>query len=217
MANEIHWTAVQLGQASPGGRLDPPLLMGLDEVTQICPVPLPVWLADSGGKGVQVIAVAHGDAQLASRWREKGRRIIQDTSGVKLLLPGITDTVTLDMASKLCGDAAYREAGQEHFTRHPVMTADMVRSLPGGRALAIRGSMAPVVATLPMAWRDRLYRKARRHGYAIANLPAVPAVAEVAPLVAPSQAPKAAPAAPKSESNGHGHLADVLPGPWGSE
>ena len=25
--------------------------MGLDEVTQICPVPLPVWLSDSGGKG----------------------------------------------------------------------------------------------------------------------------------------------------------------------
>ena len=41
MATEIHWVAAQLGQASPSGRLDPPLLMGLDEVTQICPVPLP--------------------------------------------------------------------------------------------------------------------------------------------------------------------------------
>ena len=41
MAAEIHWVAAQLGQASPSGRLDPPLLMGLDEVTQICPVPLP--------------------------------------------------------------------------------------------------------------------------------------------------------------------------------
>jgi hypothetical protein len=36
MANDIHWTAVQMGQASPGRRLDPPLLMALDEVTQIC-------------------------------------------------------------------------------------------------------------------------------------------------------------------------------------
>ena len=41
MATEIHWVAAQLGQASASGRLDPPLLMGLDEVTQICPVPLP--------------------------------------------------------------------------------------------------------------------------------------------------------------------------------
>ena len=42
MATEIHYTAAQIGQASASRRLDPPLLMGLDEVTQICPVPLPV-------------------------------------------------------------------------------------------------------------------------------------------------------------------------------
>jgi type IV secretion system protein VirD4 len=29
MATEIHYVAAQTGQASPGGRLDPPLLMGL--------------------------------------------------------------------------------------------------------------------------------------------------------------------------------------------
>ena len=29
MASEIHYQAAQLGQASAGGRLDPPLLMGL--------------------------------------------------------------------------------------------------------------------------------------------------------------------------------------------
>ena len=43
MATEIHYTAAQIGQASESRRLDPPLLMGLDEVTQICPVPLPSW------------------------------------------------------------------------------------------------------------------------------------------------------------------------------
>ncbi len=53
MASEIHYQAELRGQASPGGRLDPPLLMGLDEVTQICPVPLPAWLSDSGGKGIR--------------------------------------------------------------------------------------------------------------------------------------------------------------------
>jgi hypothetical protein len=38
LATEIHYTAAQDGQASPAGRLDPPLLTGLDEVTQPCPV-----------------------------------------------------------------------------------------------------------------------------------------------------------------------------------
>ena len=78
MAAEIHWIAAQTGQASPSGRLDPPLLMGLDEVTQICPVPLPSWLSDSGGKGIQVAAVVHGEAQLAERWGEHGRQVVLD-------------------------------------------------------------------------------------------------------------------------------------------
>jgi hypothetical protein len=41
LACEIEFRATQLGSLMRGGRLDPPLLMALDEVTQICPVPLP--------------------------------------------------------------------------------------------------------------------------------------------------------------------------------
>jgi type IV secretion system protein VirD4 len=67
MATEIHHAAAQIGQASASSRLDPPVLMGLDEVTQICPVPLPSWLSDSGGKGIQIVAVVHGEAQLTGR------------------------------------------------------------------------------------------------------------------------------------------------------
>ena len=75
MASEIHWIAAQMGQASKSARLDPPLLMGLDEVTQICPVPLPSWLSDSGGKGIQVSPLCtarpsspNGGASTAARW-----------------------------------------------------------------------------------------------------------------------------------------------------
>ena len=170
MASEIHYQAAQLGQASPGGRLDPPLLMGLDEVTQICPVPLPVWLSDSGGKGIQVCAVAHGEAQLAGRWGEQGKQVVLDTSSVKVFLPGITDTRTLDAASKLCGQAAFTERGQDHHSRHDVATPDMIRQLPPGFALVIRGGCSPVIARLPRAWNDPAYRRARRRGRAITAL-----------------------------------------------
>jgi type IV secretion system protein VirD4 len=70
LANEVRYEAALLGSRMPGGRLDPPLLLALDEVTQTCPVPVPSWLADSGGKGIQIITVAHGEAQLRSRWGE---------------------------------------------------------------------------------------------------------------------------------------------------
>jgi type IV secretion system protein VirD4 len=170
LTTEIHYMAALLGSQMPGGRLDPPLLMALDEVTQICPVPVPSWLADSGGKGIQIITVAHGEAQLRSRWGRDGARIIMDTSGAKIWLPGISDTETLMAASTLCGTAAVRERGQDYGTRHPVMTSEMIRQLPAGLALVIRGGHSPVIARLPMCWKDPLYRAARRNRQAIAPL-----------------------------------------------
>ena len=140
MAGEIHHVAAQAGQASPGGRLDPPLLMALDEIVQTCPVPLPTWLADSGGKGIQLIPVAHGEAQLRTRWGKDGAQVVLDTCGVKVWLPGITDTATLKMASDLCGQAAFTERvrvrgrGEDRDEHrrvwHDVMTPDMIRQLP---------------------------------------------------------------------------------------
>jgi type IV secretion system protein VirD4 len=185
MAGEIHYAAAQAGQAMAGGRLDPPLLMALDEIVQTCPVPLPAWLADSGGKGIQLIPVAHGEAQLRTRWGKDGAQVVLDTCGVKVWLPGITDTATLKMASELCGQAAFterirfrsRDGEREEHRRiwHDVMTPDMIRQLPAGHALIIRGSHTPVIARLSAAWKDPAYRRAHRRGVAVARLtPAAP-------------------------------------------
>jgi type IV secretion system protein VirD4 len=182
MATEIHHAAALTGQASASGRLDPPLLMGLDEVTQICPVPLPSWLSDSGGKGIQVVAVVHGQAQLTGRWQDHGRQVVLDTSSVKVFLPGITDTTTLEAASTLCGQASWKVRGQDHATRHEVATPDMIRQLPAGFALVIRGDCAPVIARLPRAWNNPAYRRARRVRLALADsIPWLPPAAEPAP------------------------------------
>jgi type IV secretion system protein VirD4 len=174
LANEIHYTAALAGSRMPGGRLDPPLLMALDEVTQICPVPVPSWLADSGGKGIQIITVAHGNAQLRARWGTDGARIIADTSAAKIWLPGISDPEALETASMLCGSAAMREHGEDWTSRHPVMTSDMIRQLPATRALVIRGGCSPVIARLRMAWNDPLYRQARRISQVTAALTPAP-------------------------------------------
>jgi hypothetical protein len=70
------------------------------------------------------------------------------------------------MASELCGQAGYKLKGQEHESEHDVMAPEMIRQLPGQHALVVRGGLAPVIARLPMAWKDRLYKKARRGGWA---------------------------------------------------
>ncbi len=171
----------------PGGRLDPSLLLALDEVTQICPVPVPSWLADSGGKGIQIITVAHGDAQLRQRWGHDGARIIADTSSAKIWLPGISDPDALETASMLCGTAAMREHGEDWTSRHPIMTPDMIRQLPATRALVIRGGYSPVIAKLRMAWHDPLYRRARQLRQT---------TADIIPLPQPPSEPPSAPEQP---------------------
>jgi type IV secretory pathway TraG/TraD family ATPase VirD4 len=178
-------------------------------VTQICPVPLPSWLSDSGGKGIQVVAVVHGEAQLTGRWGDHGRQVVLDTSSVKVYLPGITDTTTLDAAAKLCGQASWKIRGQDHASRHDVATPDMIRQLPAGFALVIRGGCAPVIARLPRAWKNPAYRRARRLG----QLPAEPAETSPYPVPEPPDPKQPEPGIPD-------HVpADWLPGdgtsyPW---
>ena len=50
----------------------------------------------------------------------------------------------------------------------------MIRQLPDRYALIIRGGMSPIIARLPMAWKDPAYRNARRAHQAIATLVAAP-------------------------------------------
>jgi type IV secretory pathway TraG/TraD family ATPase VirD4 len=198
LASEVHHTAALAGSRQAGSRLDPPLLMALDEVTQICPVPVPSWLADSGGRGIQIITVAHGEAQLRSRWGPDGARIIMDTSGAKIWLPGVSDPDTLDAASRLCGTTAMRETRPifgrpdsypDYYARQPVLTPEMIRQLPARRALIIRGGTSPVIARLPMAWNDRRYRRARRTGHATARLSPTAPVPAAEPDVIPHDWP----------------------------
>lgn len=176
LVSEIHAVACQMAAAAPGDRLDPPLLLQLDEVTRICPVPVPAMLADSGGRGITMQIAGQGLAQIEERWGKPATRSILDTSN-QVYLSGVADPDTLDMVSKLCGDASYRERGEGgKVGHHAVATPAMIRRLPRRRALILRGSCAPVITHLPMVWNDWHYRMARlrRQGPAAITPVAVP-------------------------------------------
>ncbi len=174
-AEYVHVRAAFTGSLQPHRRLDPPMLMALDEVTQICPVPLPLWMADSAGKGILIVAVCHGLAQLEARWDSAGARAIWDTAGIKVILGGVADPDTLDRLSQLCGEITLRthsrtraEDGRRGHTvtYQPVrvLPPELLRTLPEWRALILRTNLSPVVVRLRMAWRRHDYARARRFG-----------------------------------------------------
>jgi type IV secretion system protein VirD4 len=169
LANEIHYTAGLIGSYSANGRLPNPMLFALDEITQVCPVPLPEWMADSGGKGVQIIPVVHGEAQLRKRWGKDGARIILDTAGTWVILPGISDPETLTALSKVCGQVAVLEHGADSHARHPVVTEEMIRQLPGKRALIKRTNLSPVIIRVRQVWENPLHKRAQKQ-----PLPGIP-------------------------------------------
>jgi hypothetical protein len=161
LASFVSWITVeagQLGSMTRAGKLDPPLWLGLDEVTQICPVPLPVMLADSAGKGVLITAVAHSTSQLADRWGEHGMKTVWACCGTKMILGGVSDAQTLEDISRLCGNIA---AGEDDKVV-PVVPPEVIRGLPDWRALVIRMNLSPVVVKFRPAWKRLGYRFGRR-------------------------------------------------------
>jgi hypothetical protein len=154
-ASYVNYAAGLMGTQSPAGRLDPPLLMALDEVTQICPVALPEMLSDSAGKGVLMTAVAHGTSQLKERWGEHGGQVVWDTCGTKIILGGISDSDTLEQASQMYGSIVLGEVGDMPV---PAVPGEFVRALPDWRALVIRTNLQPVVVKIRPAWKRLRYR-----------------------------------------------------------
>jgi type IV secretion system protein VirD4 len=190
LVNEIHWRACQIAGEMPSGRIDPPLLLQVDEAAKTCPgLPVPSLLADSSGRNVLMMIAVQGLAQIEEVWGKPATRIVLDTSN-QVYISGIQDPDTLDMASKLCDTATYHVRGKPGETAdYPAATPGMIRRLPKRRALVLRGDCAPVIVHLPMAWRDWRSRLAKLRGGTVLDLSAATA--------APSPMPAVTPAAPQ--------------------
>jgi hypothetical protein len=209
---EIYHQATLAAARMPGSRLDAPMLWALDEIAQTCPLPLPSLLADAGGRGIQVMPVVHGVAQLRARWGKDGARTILDACGTKVFLPGSSDPETLEMASRLAGQVAGRERGAEQDSRYPVMTEDMIRQLPArrdgtGYAFVLRNGLSPVIGRPPVIWRDRRCKRLARRARRFSQPAALPeALAGLGELGYEDALPGAAPVVPAAEN-------DVVPVP----
>jgi type IV secretory pathway TraG/TraD family ATPase VirD4 len=168
LASYVHFAAGLAGSRTPAGRLDPPLLMAMDEVAQVCPVDLPSMLADSAGKGIVFVTVAHSLAKLEERWGKEGAANIWAISGVKMLLRGITEPSTLEDVSRVCG-----MLGGDDAERARIVPPELLRRLPKHSALVINMDLSPAIVRVSRAWKRRSVRRLAR------QVPVFPAMVEV--------------------------------------
>ncbi len=153
---EVTETAKRLGDLSPGGRLDPPLAVLLDEAANVSPNPnLPDLLSYSGGSGIFVVVVLQNMAQAADKWGPVGAEMIWGATTAKVILGGLSGSEVDDLC-RLAGE--YQQAVgslqrgstgtniQTSYENRPVLTPADVRGLSTLRreALVFHGSTAPV-------------------------------------------------------------------------
>ena len=132
------------GSGAPSGR--PPVLLALDELANIAPLPdLPAMVSEGGGQGVVTLACFQDLSQARHRWPTQADGF-PSLFGTTVVLPGIGDVRTLEALSTLSGD-------------HELVT----RSVSRGRSLSDRplgdlvtGGRPHSGEQLSTLWRRRL-------------------------------------------------------------
>jgi type IV secretory pathway TraG/TraD family ATPase VirD4 len=164
-------TARRLAAASAGARLDPPLLLALDEIGNLAPLPsLPSLMSEGGGSGITTLAVLQSLSQARHRWGEQEANALWDAAIVKVVLGGGSNARDLADLSALIGErdehtestSRDRYGGRTTSTsirRIPVMDAGRLRTLPFGTGVLLLRTAPPIVLDL-QPWTARPDAKA---------------------------------------------------------
>lgn len=199
LTEAVFATAKRVAATCPGGRLDPPLSMFLDEVANTTPVPLDQWAADSRGWGITVFALAQDLAQLQTRWGRSRAQTIFSNLPTKVVLPGVSVKDDLESLAYLGGQRTVRQTSEHHghdqtrppsrtisHGREPVITGHLIYGLPRWHAYILGlGTRAAVIRFQPGHRRARtelrrLERRLRNQPPSAAD-PTGPALVSIPP------------------------------------
>ncbi len=158
--------ARHLAAGSTGARLDPPLLLALDEIGNLAPLPsLPGLMAEGGGTGITTMPVLQSLSQARNKWGDHAASTIWDASIVKVVLGGASASKDLQDLSVLIGVRDERSDAvtisdygarslQRSSRRAAVMPPERIRTLPFGTGLILLRS-APTIVTKLRRWTSR--------------------------------------------------------------
>lgn len=153
--------AKRLAALAPGGRLDPPLTLLLDEAALICPVPLDRWSADMGGRGVCIVAAFQSRAQMIERYGPPGAATIMNNAGSKVLFGGTSDRDDLNWWTTLAGERDERITTTDPHGREtsrtvrkvPVLAPAQLAQLPDHKVVVFAPNMPPVIGWAERSWQ----------------------------------------------------------------
>jgi type IV secretory pathway TraG/TraD family ATPase VirD4 len=130
-------------EAVSGG---PPVVLALDELANIAPLPdLPAMISEGGGQGVVTLACFQDLSQARHRWPTQADGF-PSLFGTTVVLPGIGDIRTLEALSALSGD---HQQVTRSVSRGRSLTGHPVRDL-------LTGGRRQVGEQLSTQWRRRL-------------------------------------------------------------
>jgi len=153
-------TARRMAARSPGARIDPPLLLALDEIGNLAPLPsLPTLMAEGGGTGITTMPVLQSLAQARDRWSEDQASAIWDASIAKIVLGGASNSRDLQDLSTLIGERDEftdsvtlgdygSRTNQRSVRRVPIMPPDRIRTMPFGTGVVLLRSAPPIITDL---------------------------------------------------------------------
>jgi type IV secretory pathway TraG/TraD family ATPase VirD4 len=171
LVDSIAQRAAELAARSPGGRLDPPLLLALDEVANIAPLrSLPALVSEGGGRGIVTMWAAQSLAQLRRRYGTDEQQAILTATTAKLVFGGMSNGADLRDISGWAGE--FREAqvtyysgaaGTHDIVRSPVQPGGLVPQSESGQTHAISGLYRPrlpveAIQQLPPLYAWLFYR-----------------------------------------------------------
>jgi type IV secretory pathway TraG/TraD family ATPase VirD4 len=165
--DELVIAARRHADATPAGRIDPPLALILDEVANVAPLPsLPALMSYAAGSGIFVVAVLQSIAQARARWGRDGADMLWAAATTKIALGGLAGDELGDL-STLAGE--YRETvhswtySEHHGTTaqatlndRKTMAPDRIRTLSTERwqALIVHATTPAVLVRMTRHYRS---------------------------------------------------------------
>ena len=131
-----------------GGRLDPPMVVVLDEAANVCRIAdLPDLYSHLGSRGIVPVTILQSYKQGVRVWGDVGMDTLWSAATVKLIGPGLDDARLAEDLSRLIGEhdvpvrtlsyGDHRTSESVTVRRQRVLGPEHVRALPRGTALLL--------------------------------------------------------------------------------